>query len=123
MPNKIAEAQFFHTAEREGLPSLTLALNGDPIDGSALDHFVYEVHARFGQRRRSGPSSSPEPPGRRFVPVAPSPEPSLDGLSARAATRSGSTWGGPSSRHSTGHRPAASVITCRVGKGARVAPD
>jgi predicted CoA-substrate-specific enzyme activase len=106
MPNKIAEAQFFHTAEREGLPSLTLALNGDPIDGSALDHFVYEVHARFGQRRRSGPPSSPEPPGRRFVPVAPSPEPSLDGLSVRAATRSGS-----SSRYSAGQGPASSVIT------------
>ena len=30
MPTKIAEAQFHHIAEREGLPSLTLSLNGDP---------------------------------------------------------------------------------------------
>jgi activator of 2-hydroxyglutaryl-CoA dehydratase/predicted nucleotide-binding protein (sugar kinase/HSP70/actin superfamily) len=52
MPSKIAEAQFFHAAEREGLLSLTLALNGDPIDPERLDGFVFEVKERF--RRRSG---------------------------------------------------------------------
>ena len=52
MPSKIAEAQFFHAAEREGLLSMTLALNGDPIDPERLDGFVFEVKDRF--RRRSG---------------------------------------------------------------------
>jgi hypothetical protein len=52
MPNKIAEAQLFHAAEQEGLLSLTLSLNGDPIDPEVLDNFAFEVHARF--RRRKG---------------------------------------------------------------------
>jgi len=47
MPNKIAEAQFFHAAEREGLLSLTVPLNGDPIDPEVLDNFAFEVHARY----------------------------------------------------------------------------
>jgi hypothetical protein len=54
MPNKIAESQFFHLAEREGLPSLTLALNGEPSDPEVLDNFAFEVHARF-RRRRTAP--------------------------------------------------------------------
>ena len=52
MPSKIAEAQFFHAAEREGLLSMTVSLNGDPIDPERLDGFVFEVKERF--RRRSG---------------------------------------------------------------------
>ena len=52
MPNKIAESQFFHVAEREGLLSLTLALNGDPIDPEVIDNFAYEVHARHRARKR-----------------------------------------------------------------------
>ncbi len=51
MPTKIAEALFFHAAEREGLPSLTISVNGDPVDPVVLDNFAYEVHSRF--RRRS----------------------------------------------------------------------
>jgi predicted nucleotide-binding protein (sugar kinase/HSP70/actin superfamily) len=50
MPNKIAEAQLFHVAEREGLPSLTLSVNGDPVDAATIDRFVYEVHTRFRHR-------------------------------------------------------------------------
>jgi predicted nucleotide-binding protein (sugar kinase/HSP70/actin superfamily) len=46
MPTKIAEAQFHHVAEREGLLSLTLSLNGDPISTAALDNFAFEVKAR-----------------------------------------------------------------------------
>jgi hypothetical protein len=53
MPNKIAEAQLVHAGEREGLASLTLPMNGDPIDPEILDDFVYEVQARF-RRRRAG---------------------------------------------------------------------
>jgi hypothetical protein len=47
MPNKIAETQFFHAAEREGLLSLTVPVHGDPIDGEVLDNFAFEVKARF----------------------------------------------------------------------------
>lgn len=51
MPSKIAEAQLCHVAEREGLPSLTLAFNGDPLADDALDNFAFEVHSRFAARR------------------------------------------------------------------------
>jgi hypothetical protein len=54
MPNKIAEAQFHHVAEKEGLLSLSLSLNGDPIDPEILDGFAFEVHQRFRKRRRAG---------------------------------------------------------------------
>ncbi len=53
MPTKIAEAQLHHIAEREGLLSVTLSLNGDPVNAAALDNFAFEVHARF-QRRKNG---------------------------------------------------------------------
>jgi hypothetical protein len=36
MPSKIAEAQLFLAAEREGLLSLSLPLNGDPIDPEVI---------------------------------------------------------------------------------------
>jgi predicted CoA-substrate-specific enzyme activase len=55
MPTKIAEAQYHHVAEREGLLSLTLNFNGDPINTAALDNFAYEVKSRHGKRcRESG---------------------------------------------------------------------
>jgi predicted CoA-substrate-specific enzyme activase len=47
MPNKLSETQLFHVAEREGLLSLTLSLNGDPLDLEVLDSFVFEVKDRF----------------------------------------------------------------------------
>ena len=52
MPSKVAEAQFFHIAQHEGLPSLTLALNGDPINTETLDNFAFEVHERFQRNVR-----------------------------------------------------------------------
>jgi len=56
MPNKLAESHFHHVAEREGLLSLTLSLNGDPIDPEVLDAFAFEVLARArGERRRPVP--------------------------------------------------------------------
>ncbi|MDX9721876.1 MAG: acyl-CoA dehydratase activase-related protein [Myxococcota bacterium] len=55
MPSKIAEAQFVHAAEREGVFSLTLALNGDPIDAEILDNFIFEVQQRFERRRGRAP--------------------------------------------------------------------
>ncbi len=51
MPNKIAEAQLFHVFEREGLPSITLSLNGDPVDATLLETFVFEVRDRFRRGR------------------------------------------------------------------------
>ncbi|MBW2456557.1 MAG: CoA activase [Deltaproteobacteria bacterium] len=50
MPNKIAEAQFFHISEREGLPSLSIPVNGDPIDPETVDTFAFEVKAGFAER-------------------------------------------------------------------------
>ncbi|MCF7733449.1 MAG: acyl-CoA dehydratase activase-related protein [Akkermansiaceae bacterium] len=61
MPNKVAESQFFHLAEREGLPSLTLGLNGDPLDNEVLDNFAFEVHSRF-RRQHAGGHRQPHPP-------------------------------------------------------------
>jgi predicted CoA-substrate-specific enzyme activase len=61
MPTKIAESQFFHVSEREGLATLTLSLNGDPIDPEVLDNFAYEVKARFA-RKHAGESAAPPRP-------------------------------------------------------------
>jgi predicted CoA-substrate-specific enzyme activase len=55
MPSKIAEAQFVHAAERAGMLSLTLALNGDPVDPQVLENFVFEVKERFRKRAARGP--------------------------------------------------------------------
>jgi len=66
MPNKLAESLFHHVAEREGLLSLTLSLNGDPIDPEVLDAFAFEVLARSrGERRRPVPRPAEPllPPG------------------------------------------------------------
>jgi predicted nucleotide-binding protein (sugar kinase/HSP70/actin superfamily) len=57
MPNKLAEAQLHHVAEREGLLSLTLSLNGDPLDAAVLDGFAWEVHRRFQARTAGGAAS------------------------------------------------------------------
>lgn len=53
MPSKIAESQFYHLAENEGLISLNLSFNGDPIPDSVLDDFCFEVKRRFEMRRSS----------------------------------------------------------------------
>jgi predicted CoA-substrate-specific enzyme activase len=58
MPNKIAETQFFHAAEREGLLSLTVPVHGDPIDGEVLDNFAFEVKARFSNGRHVCPGKA-----------------------------------------------------------------
>jgi len=62
MPSKIAESQLHHAARREGLPSLTLCLNGDPVDPETLDAFVYELRQSFerrGARLRAAPAEPP----------------------------------------------------------------
>lgn len=51
MPNKLVEAQLVHLREHEGVVSLTLSLNGDPIDPEVLDAFAYEVKQRFRERQ------------------------------------------------------------------------
>lgn len=50
MPLKVAEAQFFHVAEQQGLIHLTLPVNGDPVDDQALDNFAYEVRTRHEEQ-------------------------------------------------------------------------
>ncbi len=60
MPNKISESQFFHVAEKEGLLSLTLSLNGDPVAQEAIDNFAFEVHSRFRNRQQEHASAAPE---------------------------------------------------------------
>jgi predicted CoA-substrate-specific enzyme activase len=62
MPNKIAESQFVHIGEREALISLTLSLNGDPVDPEPLDGFAMEVHARH-RAKRAGLAGRPATEG------------------------------------------------------------
>ncbi len=80
MPNKIAEAQFHHLAEREGLLSITLSLNGDPIDPEVLDGFAFEVHQRFRGRRRPAAAqpSWTDKLGDLLGPAAPVPKPAAE---------------------------------------------
>jgi predicted CoA-substrate-specific enzyme activase len=61
MPNKVAEAQFCHVAEKEGLLSLSLSMNGDPIDTEVLDNFAFEVKERFRRRREKGDGRATAP--------------------------------------------------------------
>jgi predicted nucleotide-binding protein (sugar kinase/HSP70/actin superfamily) len=58
MPSKLAEAQFTHVAEREGLLILALPMNGDLPDPEALDAFAFEVRRRH-QRHRKTPRRNP----------------------------------------------------------------
>jgi len=52
MPSKIAEAQLFCVGEQEGLPSLTVSYNGDPVDPEVVDNFAFEIHRRFRKKQR-----------------------------------------------------------------------
>jgi predicted nucleotide-binding protein (sugar kinase/HSP70/actin superfamily) len=70
MPNKISEAQFFHVAENEGLHTISLYLNGDPIDPELLDNFAYEIHAQH-RKRKLGHSIPPPPVKPRAWPWKP----------------------------------------------------
>ncbi|MBL0274715.1 MAG: CoA activase [Anaeromyxobacter sp.] len=69
MPNKIAEAQFCHVQEQEGLLSLTLSLNGDPVDPETLDNFAFEVHQRFRRARQAGPQPEAAVPDAALAPA------------------------------------------------------
>jgi predicted CoA-substrate-specific enzyme activase len=53
MPNKIAESHFLRADEDLGLPSLTLALNGDPLDDRVIQDFVFEVRERAARRKET----------------------------------------------------------------------
>ena len=53
MPSKLADAQFTHVAEQEGLLTLSLSMNGDPPDAEVLDAFAFEVRRRHQLRRRT----------------------------------------------------------------------
>jgi len=62
MPTRISQSQFFHVAEREGLPALTIPYNGDPLDPEILDNFLFEVRRTRGNRSRAIPASRIRPP-------------------------------------------------------------
>jgi activator of 2-hydroxyglutaryl-CoA dehydratase/predicted nucleotide-binding protein (sugar kinase/HSP70/actin superfamily) len=51
MPARIAEAQWRQASESEGVLSLALAYNGDPVNSAALDNFAFEVKERFKARK------------------------------------------------------------------------
>lgn len=62
MPGKIAEAQWQHISEREGIPFLALSFNGDPVNETTLDNFAYEVkerHLAHSARNRRNRGSVP----------------------------------------------------------------
>jgi activator of 2-hydroxyglutaryl-CoA dehydratase/predicted nucleotide-binding protein (sugar kinase/HSP70/actin superfamily) len=65
MPAKIAEAQWHHVAEDEGILCLHLPFNGDPVSSAVLDNFAYEVTERFHARKHGpGPGrTTPSGPG------------------------------------------------------------
>ncbi len=46
MPSKIADAQFHPIRERYQIPVLSVSLNGEPVDGQALDNFAYDIRKR-----------------------------------------------------------------------------
>jgi len=42
----------FCVGEQEGLPSLTVSYNGDPVDPEVVDNFAFEIHRRFRKKQR-----------------------------------------------------------------------
>ncbi len=74
MPNKLSETQFFHVAEKEGLLSLTLQLNGEPFDIEILENFVFEVTERFRAQQAAGKTH----PRRKPLPGILSPQQWID---------------------------------------------
>jgi Uncharacterized protein conserved in bacteria len=63
MPNKIAEAQYFHVGEEKGLISLTLSMNGEPVDSEIIDRFAFEVKECFAKKQRKNGRQRPSKPG------------------------------------------------------------
>ncbi len=62
MPGKIAEAQLYEAARREGLLSLSLSFDGSPVNSAAVDNFAYEVHRRWRQKQQSSASTPGDAP-------------------------------------------------------------
>ncbi len=120
MPNKIAEAQLARAAEQEGVLSLTLSLNGDPLESEALDTFAFEVNARFEKRLAAAglplsPPSASASPGETSSLWRSRPEretrPSA-GAAWTGGTRCAARSGSPAGRPATARPPAP-------GRGAR----
>ncbi|HOU54967.1 MAG TPA: acyl-CoA dehydratase activase-related protein [Myxococcota bacterium] len=51
MPNKIAESHLIRIEREVGMPSLALAVHGDPIDPRVLEDFVFQVREARGRRK------------------------------------------------------------------------
>lgn len=61
MPCKISEAQYGAVNERVGIPYLSVALNGEPLDTELLDRFTYDIHELVRRRAtHAGLSLMPE---------------------------------------------------------------
>ena len=109
MPNKLVEAQLVHAGRNEGLVSLTLSLNGDPIDPEVLDAVRLRGEAALPRaaRRRRGVGPPPLRPDRRGRAPRARPGGRRRGRSRRAARASrrapGTRW--PAGR--SAGRPAA----------------
>jgi hypothetical protein len=63
MPNKVAEAQYFHGGEEKDIVSLTLSMNGDPVDSEIIDRFAFEVRERFAKKQRQNGKQRLSVPG------------------------------------------------------------
>ncbi len=59
MPNKIAEAHFNKIDYDWGMPSLTISLNGDPLDPGVIENFMFEVRERKSARKSTGKVNHP----------------------------------------------------------------
>jgi len=63
MPNKVAEAQYFHVGEEKDLVSLTLSMNGDPVDSEIIDRFAFEVKECFAKKQHKNGKQRLSAPG------------------------------------------------------------
>lgn len=60
MPCKISEAQYGAAVERLGIPYLSIAVTGEPIDTEIIDRFAYDIHQNVRRRvSRAGLSMLP----------------------------------------------------------------
>ncbi|MHB8521341.1 MAG: acyl-CoA dehydratase activase-related protein [Limisphaerales bacterium] len=106
MPSKLAEAQFFHIAEHEGLLTLTVPVNGDAVDDEVIDNFAFEVRARFKNKKRSGSATT--------VRMSAPPATMLSPCAACAIARSGCEHSRNSAAAPARDRAVAQTADCPV---------
>jgi predicted CoA-substrate-specific enzyme activase len=108
MPSKIAEAQLVHAAEREGVRSLTLGLNGDPVDPQVLENFVFEVKERYRARMAGLPPGPGHARGGRLARAGAIARDIVRGFPVQALPGFGARqWRAPAATYATPPPPAA----------------